>query len=748
MKKNFTFFLNFFGTANWLTKEKMKELTDAKKTKKLCKQILEAKTDEERSKLKKQLYAICWQGRWPEGAKRNNETAESTGCVMLDLDHLDEDVRQYWNSIKVEAKKNHLLVAHITPSGEGLRLVFPIPEGMDIPEAQAYYTRKLGLKNVDTCVKDLARLSFVPERSYWLYCAKDLFEGELPEVEAEKELPEAEPEVEVTAKPEEGAPAPKAAQKEYPQEYKGIPYESIVSQLEDQLGGKPEHGSRNNFILSMACHLRHICDDDPEWIAQILPHYGEEQTKWRRTIESACSLKKTQQFTKALRTALRLAGIQQDQADEEGSPLPPRRPQRLPDVVWHLCKNSPIQCRDMVSQAIFPALNAHLKGVKFTMIDGQEREPALMSIQLAPQSSGKGAVDAPIKCILEDIEARDAVNRQREEEWKRANRKKSANKEKEERPTDLCVQVVSSDMTSAALAQKLSDADGRFLYTRMSELDMLFRMQGGCKNETLIRAAFDLEDWGQERVGADSVTVKVTLRWNWNASCTPHSSLPWLRSKLTDGTVSRLSFSTIFKSDSPFKYGKYDDNYKAELRPYIDRLNNTEPGVYICQEALELAGKLQKQYLDLAELSDCEVLKAYTFRAVAIALWKGYILWLMNDKKWTTEIADFMEWSLDYDLWLKQYFFESALEKAVAQTLVDGRIKKNLLSLLPDTFTKEQLIEVRKAQGEPSEGLAKKTTDCLKQWKKRGFVLHNKEKNLWEKTDKYKARIPDKKGDR
>ena len=207
-----------------------------------------------------------------------------------------------------------------------------------------------------------------------------------------------------------------------------------------------------------------------------------------------------------------------------------------------------------------------------------------------------------------------------------------------------------------------------------------------------------------------------------------------------DGTVSRLSFSSIFPSSAPFKYGKYDDNYKAQLKPYIDRLNNTQPGVYTCQEALELAGKLQKQYLDLAELSDCEVLKAYTFRAVVIAMWKGYILWLMNDKKWTQDIADFMEWSLDYDLWLKQYFFESALEKAVSQNLVDGRIKKNLLSLLPDTFTKEQLIEVRKAQGEPSEGLAKKTTDCLKQWKKRGFVQHNKEKNLWEKTDKYKAR--------
>ena len=208
-----------------------------------------------------------------------------------------------------------------------------------------------------------------------------------------------------------------------------------------------------------------------------------------------------------------------------------------------------------------------------------------------------------------------------------------------------------------------------------------------------------------------------------------------------DGTVSRLSFSSIFPSSAPFKYGKYDDNYKAQLKPYIDRLNNTQPGVYTCQEALELAGKLQKQYLDLAELSDCEVLKAYTFRAVAIALWKGYILWLMNDKKWTTEIADFMEWSLDYDLWLKQYFFESALEKAVSQNLVDGRIKKNLLSLLPDTFSKNDLYELKRAQGEDSEGLRTRADNCLKQWKKRGFVLQNEQTRMWQKTQKYKDRI-------
>ena len=741
---NYSLFKTVSSTAEELTMTKLGKLTRSERVKNLCKQIREAETEDERAKAKKQLPAICWQGHFPEGQKRSNVNAESTGCVMLDLDHLDEDVREYWQRIKEEAKKYHLLVAHITPSCTGLRLVFPIPEGMDIPEAQAYYTRKLGLKNVDTCVKDLARLSFVPEHSYWLYCAKDLFEGELPELEAEKELPEAEPEVEVTAKPEEGAPAPKAAQKDYPQEYKGIPYVSIVEQLEDQLGGKPAQGDRNNFIYRMACHLRHICDDDAKWIASYLPDYGEERTAWMRTIESACSAKKTQQFTKALRTALRLAGLQQDQADEENSPLPPKRPRRLPDVVWHLIKNSPIQCRDMVSQAVFPPLNAHLKGVKYTMVDEQEREPALMSIQMAPQSSGKGAVDAPIQCILEDIEARDAVNRQREDEWKRKVRKMGANKDKEERPTDLCVQVITSDITSAALNQKLLDADGSFLYTNMSELDMLFRMQGGsanAKNDTLIRAAYDCAKWGQMRVGAESVTAQVPLRFLFNASCTPHSSLPWLRTKLMDGTVSRLSFSSIFPSSAPFKYGKYDDNYKAQLKPYIDRLTSTQPGVYTCQEALELAGKLQKQYLDLAELSDCEVLKAYTFRAVAIALWKGYILWLMNDKKWTTEIADFMEWSLDYDLWLKQYFFESALEKAVSQNLVDGRIKKNLLSLLPDTFSKNDLYELKRAQGEDSEGLRTRADNCLKQWKKRGFVLQNEQTRMWQKTQKYKDRI-------
>ena len=726
------------STAEELTMTKLGKLTRSERVKNLCKQIREAETNEEGSKLKRQLPAVCWQGRWPEGAKRNNETAESTGCVMLDLDHLDEDVRQYWHSIKVEAKKNHLLVAHITPSGTGLRLVFPIPEGMDIPEAQAYYTRILGLINVDTCTKDLARLSFVPEHSYWLYFSDAIFTGEIPVVEAE-ELPEGESEVAVTAKPEEAAPAPKAAQKDYPKEYRGIPYTTISEFLVDQLGGAPCEGDRNNFIYRMACHLRHICDDDAKWIASFLPTYGEEPKAWMRTIESACQAKKTQQITKTLRTALRLAGLQKEQA-EEGSPLPPRRPQRLPDVVWHLCKNSPIQCRDMVAQAIFAALNAHLKGVKFTMVDGQEREAALMSIQMAPQSTGKGAIDPVIDCILADIEARDAENRKREEEWKRANRKKSANKEKEDRPKDLTVQVVNSDMTNAAFTQKLVDADGRFLYTKMSELDLLQKLQGNCGSDVIIRIAFDTEMYGQERVGSESVTARLPLRFLFNASCTPQKSLAWLQKMATDGTVSRLNFSTIIPSNAPFMYGRYDDQYKLKLKPYIDRLNNTEPGVYTCKEALELAGKLQKQYLDLAEQSDSEVLRQYTFRAVVIALWKGYILWLMNDKKWTNDIADFMEWSLDYDLWCKQYFFEGALEAAMGKNQVDGRIKKNLLSLLPDTFVKNDLYELKKAQGDDSEGLRKKVDNCLKQWKKRGFVQHNEETQKWVKTDKFKSR--------
>ena len=324
---NFTLFKTVSSTAEELTMTKLGKLTRSERVKNLCKQIREAETNEEGAKSKRQLPAICWQGRWPEGAKRNNETAESTGCVMLDCDHIG-DARAEWQRIKEAAFAHYLLLAHITPSGEGLRLVFPIPNGMDIEEAQAYYTRRLKLKNVDTCTKDLARLSFIPEHSYWLYFAKDLFEGELPEVEAE-ELPEGEPEV--TATSEEGAPAPKAAQKDYPTEYRGIPYTAIVEQLEDQLGGKPSQGDRNNFIYKMACHLRHICDDDAKWIASFLPTYGEEPKAWMRTIESACQAKKCPLLSRAMLAALRQAGLQ-EQAEED-SPLPPKRPRRLPDVV-------------------------------------------------------------------------------------------------------------------------------------------------------------------------------------------------------------------------------------------------------------------------------------------------------------------------------------------------------------------------------------------------------------------------------
>ena len=739
----FSFTESVAGKAQEVSRQLFYEIISRKDIKEKCKLIAEGKIE-----LKRKLPAFCWHAWFDEG-KRKNYCAHPSGLIMIDVDHVEEP-RQLYASIEKKAKEMGLLVAHVTPSTKGLRLVFPVPQGMDIVKAQSYYAHALNLQ-VDACTKDLARLSFAVPEDYWLFINEDLWTAHpnLPDregvqtAETQQETQSETQAVDNSSLDNSSLPGGQPIQHstfKIPNFFNGLPYSTIVSCLEERLGGKPAHGSRNNFIFSMAAYLRYICDDDPNWIAQILPTYGEAHDKWRRTIDSACQRAQYKVMPNVVKDAIAMARhkqeIENETEDENQNTLPPAMPKKLPFLIQHLTKNVPEVCRPAVANGVFPALAAHLHGVKFWLIDGTEKEATFMCVNMAAQSSGKSAVNKPIEYILADIVERDEINRKREQEWKDSTQTKGANKEKPKRPDDLCVQVLVSDMTNAAFVQRMKDAGEHYLYTNLEELDLLKQLQtNGTKDVgKIICLCFDNGKYGQERVGTQSVTARVNLRWNWNASSTIQKGINFFKGRLVDGTLSRINFCTIIKDKSkPFVYGKYDEKYAEKLKPYIANLN-LATGHIECKQALALAQRLSNQCAEEAALSDDEIYQELSYRAVTIAYLKAMVLYIANDMTWSKEIEEFTEWSLKYDLWCKMHFFGSKIAEDKEKENVKGlRGRKNLLDLLPNPFTTKDANELRQTEGLPERGCGQ----MIRQWIYRGYIERDCVPDVYLKTQEY-----------
>lgn len=748
----FSFVETVGGRAVEVTREMFLEVIRREKIKSICRQIADemaSSSSEESAKtigrLKRQLPAFCWHA-WFEGGKRKNYAAHPSGLLMIDLDHVDNPL-QLWSQLKDESIKSGLLVAHITPSTKGLRLVFPVPQGMDIVKAQSYYSKKLKLKNVDACTKDLARLSFCVPEDYFLHISDMLFEetasppcpspckrGVMPSADSSfvfsPSLPPSLPRGGVGGEAE-------GEQKEDRLFYDGVPYSDIVKALEELHGGVPAHGSRNNFIFSMAAYLRYICDDDPEWIATILPTYGEARDKWRRTIESACQRSQYKSMPEIVRRAIANAKVRSTIDADSETALPPAMPEKLPKLIEHLVKNVPEVCRPAVANAVFPSLAAHLKGVKFWLIDGTEKEATFMCVTMARQSSGKSSINKPIEYIIADIVERDEVNRKREQEWKDASANKGANAEKPKRPDDLCVQVLVSDMTNAAFVQRMQDAGGRYLYTNLEELDLLKQLQtNGTKDVgKIICLCFDNGKYGQERVGTQSVTARVDIRWNWNAASTVQKGIDFFKGRLVDGTLSRINFCTIIPDNSkPFVYGRYDEQYANELKPFITNLNLAN-GHIECPQALALARQMSEKCAEEAALTNDEVYEDMAYRAVTIAYLKAMVLFIAHDMTWSDEIAEFAQWSLEYDLWCKNRFFGEKVSEAKIKENVKPRPgRKNLLDLLPESFSRQDAANIRRQQG-----LQENARQMINLWVYRGYITLD-QTGRYVKTEEYMKR--------
>ena len=752
--------------------------------------------DTMKTRLKSQLPILTPHATFRNG-RRLNADAIPSGLSIYDKDHI-ADPRGWWKAKSEELRvKNpqvlaRILLVHVTPSLEGLRLVFVMPEGMNLAEAQKWMSQQLGDEEYDVCVKDLARPSFIVPEDYILFIdeARLFAEVETPS-DADDAAPHAnthentnhntnenENKTEKEHRPESdnssaalpAGPAVEHAQsanhdcaddhhlgnhgvdqdhggeerrQDFAQEYDGISYEAITSKLVELLGGEPQHGSRNSFIFTLSCYLRYLCDDNATWIKQVIPTFGEEKKRAFTTVDSACQRKQSHRMPMIVRKAISLC--QQEQArgkaedydaDEFGDILNPdsyfyrihEMPQKLPRLIRLLVSKTPAIYQPAVSQAVFPALASHLCDTRFRYVDNVEHEATLMNILCAPTGSGKESITQPINRIMADIRARDAQQRERERAWKDECNRKGSNKDKRERPEGLVIQEVNIDMTNPAFVLRMKEAERHFLYAKVNELNLFDALKGKTNQHfRIMELAFDLGNYGQDRVGVQSVTETVKVRFNWNACCTPKKCRDYFRRVVTDGPVSRISFATIERrpcgSEIPV-YGSYDAAFDEELKPYIDNLLKAR-GLVDCPQALKLARKLMEENAEFARLSQNYVFENLSFRANVIAYLKACVLYVANGMKWEKSIEDFVRWSERYDLWCKLKLFGQMIYDAdgeqdkVSRTAPNG--PKNLLSLLPDEFTVDDYVKVRRAQGFDNDN-ARRIRDAIHQWVHRGYV--------------------------
>ena len=411
------------------------------------------------------------------------------------------------------------------------------------------------------------------------------------------------------------------------------------------------------------------------------------------------------------------------QSTEQDYPDPPEMPKKLPKLVELLISRTPEIYKPAVAHAIFPPLATHLWKTRFRYIDNVEHEARLMTLLLAGTGAGKSSVNRPIDFIMEDIRQRDAENLKREKAWKDEMLRKGANKDKRKRPENLIIQEIDADMTNPAFVMRTAEAQEHFLYTSLNELDQFDALKGSGSQQFRIMclAADQGNKYGQTRVGTMSVTERVTIRFNWNASTTIQKGQRYFSKVLTDGPISRINFCTIpereIGEDMPV-YGTYDESYREALRPYIENLNKVT-GLIECKEAFQLALKLKDENAEFARLSQDRTFENLSFRANVIAYLKACVLYVANGCKWEPEIDEFIRWSEQYDLYCKMRFFGDMIAKEnYTAERSSKRGPQNLLQILPDSFTAAQLLAIRLEHGLDAKG----TDMMIRQWLHRNYI--------------------------
>ena len=766
------------------------DTTRSAEVKSLIAEIRSTDDTNKRRQLKSQLPFRCphyFSFKDGRRAQANIIPEEFTFQTCVDIDDMSQVEQALSRAYLINTNEGEwqgmLLHAERSASGK-LHLDIRLPIGMTIEEAQRTYTKALGVDfDSDCCSPE--RMIYISDEESQLFTADGwyarLSDEELAArrkaytdrgltIDGRDKVSVSSPKffAEQSGKAERGEvrrglnggmtagkeadqttpnPSYSGGERDYPADYMGVPYSYIVEELADQLGGAPEHGNRNPFIFTMACHLRHICNDDPQWIRQILPNFGEAQDRVNATIESACRRQQSQTTPTKVKNAITLARKRvniENGMDETSLMRQPQMPERLPAPIRLITSKAPRGYWPAIANTTFAAFATYTGGVKAEFWNGTLTEMNQLHMLAAPMSIGKSSIKEPINHILQPIIERDKLARQREKEWAEETNTKGANKEKPERPKDICVQVVDSDMTNAAYCLRMEDAEragNKALFTRMDEMEQLKKLAGGTMAEVteILRRDFDADVYGQERVGTQSIKSRTTMRHNMVISTTPATAKYFLGGNIDNGTLSRFSLSTIVREDVDHRpmFKSYDEMFDKRLAVYQARLDNAK-GTIVCPQAKKLALALLDRGEERALMMGNESYQQLSYRAVEIAFRKSIILYIMNGMKWTKEIEDFITWTFDYDLWVKMCILGQEISTKLEQ---DYRIMRPgmpcLLEQLGDSFTRQEFEVLYKAQCGSVADFRKASGNLLSQWKKRGWIEEDKAQGIFYKTDVY-----------
>ena len=662
--------------------------------------------------------------------------------VGMDIDHIPQGelqaVRERILSMKDELG---LLMLELSARGEGYHLVFRRRPELSQEENLRWAANLLGVE-FDKGAKDITRVFFTTTEKELLFLSPQLFE--LGEVKSEKrkvkntmqEVPAEKPSTPLPSREGQGGGSVSDRTRFIAQ---GVMKEKGLLER-DFLDEGGRHTSVKMFLSGATQLLTR--EETNGILAELMPDHWRDQNIqqlvsdfYQNYTNPSQRLLKYQEnlFTQSRRLygydsedghTAATDGIVSPSGDERGAPPMPKR---LPKLIQLLTSKTPDVYKPTLAHALFPPLATHLCGVRFPYTDNVEHEATLMNCLMASTGAGKGCIDEPIRRIMADIKRRDDENAQREAEWKKDCQRKGANKDRMVRPEGLVIQIIDPDMTKPALVTRMDEAEGHFVYVKLNELDLFEQLKGqtGKQHFQLMCLAFDPgAEYGQTRVGIQSVTARPVCRFNWNACTTILKGRRFFNKVLTDGPISRINFCTIpemeIGAEQPV-YGQYDIAFDEALRPYIENLTKAR-GLIVCKQADALARKLQKECAEFARLSQNEVYWNLSHRACVIAWLKACVLYVANGCKWEKAIDDFIRWSLEYDLWCKMEFFGEDIAKANMET--ETRTKRgprNLLELLPDVFTVDAARRVRQQQGLSNE--RGKCQNMISTWKKRRYVV-------------------------
>ena len=692
-------------------------------------------------------------------------STKMTTTVGMDIDYkapkeLSDEEKQAWLREQmagvpelVMSKKEELGLLMLERSAtKGYHLVFKRRPDLSQEENLKWASELLGVK-FDDKAKDITRVFFTTtaDGDELLYLDDEIFK-----IEEQGAGSEGQEDTLLVRDSKHNIPLAPCPSPLAPQEYNGILYSDIVAKYWELFneGKEPVEGDRNVLTFELAVTIRSICGYSLEKMMQVIPNYWknaqgecsrEDVAEWRKTIENALKEPKKGMPYRLKQVLAALKSTAVVKACGGTLTTPPPMPKRLPPLVKLLTKNVPWFYKAAVANAVFPALGAHLHGVKFRYWDNVEHEATFMNVLIGRQSIGKGTIKKPIEYIMEDIRQRDIPNRQREAEWKQKN--PGAKQKKDPRPTDICIQMLIDNMTDAIFNQRVIDAHNngqRFIYMILDEIEGLKKVTSkGTVDEVglLIRKAYDNAEVGQERYGSDSVSGIAPLRWNFNASTTPPNAKKFLCRMVNDGTLSRLDISTIIRNEDDEDIapvlGIYNHTFAEELKPYIDRLEAAS-GLIECPQAKKLSLEMKQENKDTVNLYDSEAYRVLSYRANVIAWLKGMVLYVAHGYKWSKEIADFVRWTQQYNLWCKMLYFGQQLEKELREEVEMQRQSgpQNLLELLPDEFSKEQYHLMRQSQGKSGNG-----DSTLRVWIKRGYIIFDNTSGCFCKTDEYRKKF-------